>query len=96
MTLRISGKHMDVGDSLSARIEERIGDAVDKYFGHGFSGKVTIEKTGAWFETDCMVHLDSGVTLQASAREADATASFDHAAERIEKRLRRYTRKLKN
>jgi len=96
MSLIISGKHMDVGDALTNRIEDRINDAVEKYFGHGFSGKVTIEKQGSFFTTDCLLHLDSGVTLQASAREADAHASFDKAAERIEKRLRRYKRKLKD
>ncbi len=95
MTLRISGKHMDIGDSLKGRIEGRIADAVDKYFGHGFSGHVNMEKQGAFFSTDCMLHLDSGIMLQASAREPDAHASFDKAAERIEKRLRRYKRKLK-
>lgn len=96
MALRISGKHMDIGDSLRERIDVRIDDAVDKYFGNGYSGHVTVEKEGNFFSCDCMLHLDSGVTLQASARESDANTSFDRAAERIETRLRRYTRKLKN
>jgi ribosomal subunit interface protein len=96
MTLRISGKHMDVGEALTTRIEERITDAVEKYFGHGFSGRVTLEKDGAFFNADCMIHLDSGVVLQASARGTEPTTSFDQAAERVEKRLRRYTRKLKS
>ncbi len=96
MALRISGKHMDIGDSLRSRIDGRITDAVDKYFGHGFRGHVTMEKQGSFFLADCMLHLDSGINLQASAREPDAHASFDKAAERIEKRLRRYKRKLKD
>ncbi|MEP1208834.1 MAG: ribosome-associated translation inhibitor RaiA [Rhizobiaceae bacterium] len=96
MTLRISGKHMDVGDSLKGKIEDRITDAVEKYFGHGFNGHVNMEKQGSFFMCDCLVNLDSGITLQTSAREPDAHASFDRAAERIEKRLRRYKRKLKD
>lgn len=96
MTLRISGKHMDVGESLKGKIEDRINDAVDKYFGHGFNGHVNMEKQGSFFLCDCLVNLDSGITLQTSARETDAHASFDRAAERIEKRLRRYKRKLKD
>ena len=96
MTLRISGKHMDIGDSLKGKIKDRIGDAVDKYFGHGFNGHVTMEKQGAFFMCDCLLNLDSGITLQTSAREADAHVSFDRAADRIEKRLRRYKRKLKD
>ena len=96
MTLRVSGKHMDVGESLKTKIEDRIHDAVDKYFGHGFTGHVNLEKQGAFFICDCMLRLDSGVTLQASGKETDAHACFDRAAERIEKRLRRYKRKLKD
>ncbi|MEM9733521.1 MAG: ribosome-associated translation inhibitor RaiA [Pseudomonadota bacterium] len=95
MTLRISGKNMDIGESLKSRIEDRMTDAVDKYFGNGFSGHVNMEKSGAFFETDCMLHLDSGVILQTSGRETDPHQSFEKAADRIEKRLRRYKRKLR-
>lgn len=96
MALRISGKHMDVGDSLKGKIEDRVHEAVDKYFGHGFNGHVTLEKQGSFFDCDCLLNLDSGITLQSSAREPDAHAAFDRAAEKIEKRLRRYKRKLKD
>lgn len=96
MSLRITGKQMDIGDALKGRIDDRINEAVDKYFGHGFSGHVVMEKQGSFFIADCMVHLDSGVELQTSAREPDAHGAFDKAAERIEKRLRRYHRKLKD
>lgn len=96
MSLRISGKQMEVGSALTSRITSRVNDAISKYFGHGFSGHVTLEKQGAFVLVDCRLHLDSGVTLQAGARETDANTSFDRACERIEKRLRRYKRKLRN
>ncbi|MCB1428931.1 MAG: ribosome-associated translation inhibitor RaiA [Nitratireductor sp.] len=96
MTLRISGKHMNIGESLSQRIEDRINEAVGKYFDGGFSGHATIEKSGSAFESDLAIHLDTGVVLQATARAHDAQISFDDAAERIEKRLRRYKRRLKD
>ena len=96
MSLQISGKHMNVGDALTGRIEHRIDEAVSKYFNGGFSGNVTLEKQGNRFSCDCMIHLDSGVTLQGTSLEVDATTAFDAAAERIEKRLRRYKRRLKD
>ncbi|MEN0041165.1 MAG: ribosome-associated translation inhibitor RaiA [Pseudomonadota bacterium] len=96
MSLRITGKQMDIGDALKGRIDDRITEAVDKYFGHGFGGHVVMEKQGSFFIADCKVHLDSGIELQTSAREPDAHGAFDKAAERIEKRLRRYHRKLKD
>ena len=56
MALRISGKHMDLGEALTARINERIEDAAGKYFGNGHSGHVTIEKDGSFFDADCLLH----------------------------------------
>lgn len=96
MSLRISGKHMNIGAALSERIESRIGEALGKYFEGGFSGQVTIEKSGSRFDCDCTLHLDSGMVLQAAAWSHDAAASFEDAAGRIEKRLRRYKRRLKD
>ena len=96
MSLKISGKHMNVGDALTGRIEDRMEDAVTKYFHGGYTGQVTLEKQGNRFNCDCTVHLDSGVDLQGTASEVDATAAFEAAAERVEKRLRRYKRRLKD
>lgn len=96
MSLRISGKHMDIGDAFRTRIDDRIGDVVAKYFDGGFSGHVTVMKSGSRFSADCMIHLDSGMALQAAGEAQDPTAAFDAAAERFEKRLRRYKRRLKS
>lgn len=96
MALRISGKHMEIGDAFRARIEGRIGEAIGKYFDGGFSGRVTVEKSGSRFAADCMVHLDTGMALQAEGTAQDPQLAFDAAADRIEKRLRRYKRRLKS
>ncbi|MEW5424246.1 ribosome-associated translation inhibitor RaiA [Amorphus sp. 3PC139-8] len=94
--LKISGKNLDIGNALRERIQERIEEAVRKYFDGGYSGQVVVEPEGFGFKTDCAIHLDTGVVLKTSANAADATVSFDQAAERVEKRLRRYKRRLKS
>jgi ribosomal subunit interface protein len=96
MSLRISGKHMDIGDAFRSRIENRIGEAVEKYFGGGFAGHVTVEKNAARFTADCVIHLDSGIMLQATGQDQEPQGAFEAAADRLEKRLRRYKRKLKS
>lgn len=96
MNLRISGKQMDIGDAFRGRIEERVGDAVGKYFNGGYSGHVTVEKEGSRFTADCVIHLDTGLTLQATGAGQDPVPAFEAAAERVEKRLRRYNRRLKS
>jgi len=96
MPFRVSGKNIDVGEALRTRINARIAEATAKYFDGGYSGHVTVGKEGFGFRTECVVHLDSGIVLEAEALAADAYASADQAALRIEKRLRRYKRRLKS
>ena len=96
MSLRVSGKNMDVGESLRGKAEDRFDSVVGKYFDGGYDGHLTLEPEGSGFRADCMIHLDTGVMLQASANANDATAAYEEMAEHIEKRLRRYKRKLKN
>jgi ribosomal subunit interface protein len=96
MSFRVSGKNLDVGDALRERISDRIAEAMGKYFNGGYSGHVTVEREGFGFRTECAVHLDSKITLQAEGMAADPYASADQAALRIEKRLRRYHRRLKD
>jgi ribosomal subunit interface protein len=57
---------------------------------------VTIARDGTGFRTECAIHLDSKITLHAEASAPDAYASADQAALRVEKRLRRYHRRLKD
>jgi len=96
MPLRVSGKNIKVGEALRGRINARLAEAMAKYFDGGFSGHVTIGRDGFGFRTECVVHLDSGVVLEAEALAADAYASADQAAIRIETRLRRYKRRRKD
>jgi ribosomal subunit interface protein len=96
MALRVSGKNIAIGEALRQRVSARIGEALEKYFDGGYSGHVTVGKDGFGFRTECALHLDSGMTLEAKAVAADAYASADQAATRIEKRLRRYKRRRKD
>src|SRR6266581_681871 len=95
MQFRVSGKNIDVGEALRTRVNARVADATAKYFDGGFSGHVTVGKEGFGFRTECVIHLDSGIMLEAEAIAADAYASADQVAGRIEKRLRRYKRRLR-
>jgi ribosomal subunit interface protein len=96
MPFRVSGKNIDIGEALRERVNSRIAEATAKYFDGGFSGHVTVGKEGFGFRTECVIHLDSGIVLEAEALAADAYTSAEQAALRIEKRLRRYKRRLKD
>ena len=89
MTLRVSGKNIDIGASLRTYVDARLDLVVLKYAAEPTGGHVTIEREGSGFRTDCTLHLDSGITLQAEGEASDAYTSFNKAADRIENRLRR-------
>jgi ribosomal subunit interface protein len=96
MAFRISGQNLDVGDTLRGRINDRIAEAMSKYFDGGYSGHLTLARDGFGFRAECAIHLDSRITLHAEGMAPDAYTSADQAALRIEKRLRRYHRRLKD
>ncbi|MFE1603190.1 ribosome hibernation-promoting factor, HPF/YfiA family [Methylobacterium sp. ID0610] len=92
---RVSGRGMDLGEALRSRVEERMAATLAKYFDGAYSGHVAIGREGGAYRTDCVLHLTSGITLEASASAHDPHASFDQTADRIERRLRRYKHRLK-
>jgi ribosomal subunit interface protein len=96
MTLRVSGKNIDIGEALRSYVQQRIAAMSLKYFDGSVTGHVTLEPEGSGYRTDCALHLSSGITLHAEATAHEPYASFDQAAGRIEKRLRRYKGRLKS
>lgn len=96
MQIQITGKNIDVGDALRSHIEDRLEGDVGKYFDGVVDGHVTVLKENSEFRCECNLHLSTGMSLQSEGRSGDAHAAFDKAAERLEKRLRRYKRRLKD
>jgi ribosomal subunit interface protein len=96
MSLRVSGKNMDVGDALRSKAQEHIDLVVGKYFDGGYEGHLTLEREGSGFNAVCTIHLDTGVMLQSEGYGGDAVLASEQTAGTIEKRLRRYNRKLRS
>lgn len=96
MELQISGKQIDVGDALRSHVSDRLEAGIVKYFDQSVDGHVSFAKEGGDFRCDANIHLSSGISLQAGGQAGDAYGAFDIAAERLEKRLRRYKRRLKD
>lgn len=96
MSTQITGKNLDIGESLRAHIDARIDEIGGKYGGGTVSGHVVVEKLKGAFVTRCSLHHRSGMMLQSEAEAADAYQSAEAAFERLEKRLRRYKRRLRD
>lgn len=96
MKIQITGKHMDLGDALRGRIETGLEAAVTKYFDRPSEGQVRVSKDGYLTAVDCSVYLPSGIVLQAHGTAEEPYAALENALEKMEKRVRRYKRRLKD
>ena len=98
MQVIVSGKHVDVGDSLRIYIEEKLTAGVSKYVDRVNTIKVILSKEGHAFRVDISGNLGthSGISLQSRTEASDPYGAFDAAAEKIEKQLRRYKRQITN
>ncbi len=96
MQIQITGKHIDLGAALRTRIETGVEAAVTKYFSRAGEARVFVTKDGPFVEVDCNVHLPSGIVLQSSGRADDAYVALEESLEKMEKRVRRYKRRLKD
>jgi ribosomal subunit interface protein len=96
MRVQVAGRHTDVGEALRTRITEELSGQIHKFFNRASDATVTVEKNGMGFEVDCALHLDSGITLQSQGLGTDAHAAFSDALGKLEKRVRRYKRRLRN
>ncbi len=95
MTLRVSGKNLDIGESLRQHVLDKVQGMVGHYFDGSVGGHVVITREGSGYRSDCTLRLSSGVSLHAEGRAHEPYPCFEQAANKIEGRLRRYKQRLK-
>jgi ribosomal subunit interface protein len=96
MQIQIFSKGIDVSTPLRDRITGRLEEMIDKYIHREGEAQVSVSKEGSGFKTVCSIHLPSGATMEGQGVASDAYAASDESLEHVEKRLRRYKRRLKD
>lgn len=96
MDVQITGKAIDLGAALQAHVRESLSSGVRKYFDRSAEAQVTFDKEGPTIVAEITLHLASGVFLVAQDSAHDAYGAFDGAMTKLEKRVRRYKRRLKD
>jgi len=95
MEIRVSGHQMNTGEALQMHASERLSTVVDKYFARALSSTVTFGRAPAGaFRCDIVTHVMQGMVLKGAGIAQDAHLALDQAAEKIDKQLRRYKRRL--
>ncbi|MCK8484368.1 ribosome-associated translation inhibitor RaiA [Aliiroseovarius sp. S2029] len=96
MQYQISGKQIDIGDALQVHVKDELGAVVQKYAERPTRAQVIFSKSAHEFVCETIVHLSTGLTAQAKGVATEIYAAFDNCAEKMEKQLRRYKRRLKD
>lgn len=96
MRVQVAGRHVDVGQALQTKIIEELTLALEKYSSRASDAVVTVGKDGVYFTSDVSIHLDSGILMQAQGSGPDAHIAFENALDKLEARVRRYRKRLKN
>ncbi|RKF19044.1 ribosome-associated translation inhibitor RaiA [Altericroceibacterium spongiae] len=96
MDIRVSGHQMETGAALQEHVSDRLNAIIEKYFSRALSSTVTFGKAPASaFSCDIVMHVLNGLILKSRGQAQDVYLAFDQAADKIEKQLRRYKRRLK-
>ena len=96
MRVYVTGKQLDIGDALRGHVEEKLSAVVEKYFDRFIDAHVTMAMDGPLLRADLSVHVGTGITLQSREEGGDAYAAFELALEKLDKRLRRYKRRVRS
>jgi ribosomal subunit interface protein len=96
MQVQVTGKHVDVGDALRTRVADELTTSIGKYFDRGGGADVVVSREGHSFKVDCAVTLASGQQLTSHGLGGDAYMAVGAAISKMETRIRRYKRRLKD
>jgi ribosomal subunit interface protein len=96
MQLTVRGKQLDVGEALRAHIADTLENLVGKYFGRPIEATVALSREAHLYRAQLSVHVGRGILLQSQADAEAPYPAFDAAAGHLDKRLRRYKRRLRD
>jgi ribosomal subunit interface protein len=96
MQVLVTGKQIDIGDSLRGHAEVTTTAIVERYFDRAIEAHVVFCRERHLILSDISVHAGRGLLVQCHGESSDPYAAFDSAVERLDKQLRRYKRRLRN
>ncbi len=96
MRYQISGKQIEIGQSLQTHVQDNLGSIAEKYAERPTDATIVFSRSGSEFVCETTVHLSTGLTASAKGHAHEIYAAFETTAEKLEKQLRRYKRRLKD
>ena len=96
MQLTVTGKQVEVGNSLRGHVEAALESLLGKYFGTAIEAHAVFAREAHLIRAEISLHIGRGIVINSHASTSDHYLAFDAAAERLAKQLRRYKRRLRD
>jgi ribosomal subunit interface protein len=95
--VRVANHQVDTGETLREHAQQKIADITEKYFARSVGANVTFERgPNNDYTCNIIAPVAQGIVLKATYDGREPEIAFNGAADRIEKQLRRYARRLKD
>ncbi len=92
MQITVSGRQIEVTESLRSYAAEKIG-RVQKHFDHMTTGNIVLQVERNLHKADVTLHA-KGATLAASGEAKDMYAAIDQVADRLDRQVLKHKEKL--
>ena len=96
MTTVVSGKNIEVGESLREFIKQELKTVVEHYVGDIIEAHVIISKDHHIFASDITVHIGHHFVVHCHGADEDPHRSVTNALQKLESRIKRYKNRLRN
>jgi ribosomal subunit interface protein len=97
MPIAVTGKNIEVGESLREFITQELRRVVEQYMGDIIEAQVIFSKDNHLFNTDITVHISSHLVVHCQSQgDDDAYRSATNALHKLENRIKKYKNRLRN
>ncbi len=96
MRVKVSGKHVDIGDQLHAYVKKHLTETIEKIFEDSLDAQATLSKNGNLFRCDISVHVGRGLTIRCHSDSEDGYKCIDQTIHKLNGQMAKYKSKLKS
>lgn len=96
MRYQISGRQIDIGEALQTHVKAELGEVIEKYAQRPTDASVVFSRVAHENVCEAVIHLSTGLTVQAKGHAPEIYAAFESCREKMDKQMRRYKRRLRN
>lgn len=96
MSIKVSGKGIDLGDSLKEYAIKETENLIDKYLGEKIDSNILITKDNRLFDVEACLRLSKGFVIKTNGSSDDPYKAVASALERLEERIKKHKHRIKN